>query len=83
MRRDRRQSRRLVYRGGTESHNLAAATFTEIMQLFHALLPVIGCTFAAEVHRHYYGDWRYAFARETMLRCSGQFLRGHVNDCSS
>lgn len=53
---------------------MVAAASTEIMQLFHALVPVIGCTFAAEVHPVHSVRLPFALPRETVPSCMGQFL---------
>lgn len=50
--------------GGREG--VAAAASTEIMQLFHARAPVIGCTFAAEAANTGSSS---ALGRETLRRC--------------
>jgi hypothetical protein len=61
---------------GGWSWRVVAAASTEIMQLFHARAPVIGCTFAAEVaHRLSVRS----LGRETLRCCPGQFLSHEVN----
>jgi len=57
---------RLARKGGCEG--VVAAASTEIMQLFHARAPVIGCTFAAEAANTSSSS---ALGRETLRRCPG------------